>query len=483
MGTTRQKGSSSERNRSAQRHNSTLSPQKGSFFGGQPGAPSLQREEGEASEFPRLELDNRPLSTKDGGFNSTRYRLLPDQKLKLDPSLEMLRSRLAAKGKPDLWTLMQKYPIQFTPPPELARHTPPPPKKRGIGVSPQLDRLIFGPIPDEAAIAEVLAHASSAVAERFKKAIKHLSSDHPTLWIEYRNDGGPPYNPGGGSDQGPTAYLSFYLTYKRPKGLTKLGLTAVDLHTPRPFLPPGEPNTKDGRYDPKGQNYSSITSLDFEVTLLKNRHLKVALDGRVGMDYAKWGKLVQDAIHIHVSNSPLFPWPDQGPKPFVQMGASANLVTPNLAILKTDVYGINFNGRLEFDASVQTGTHRTEAEAGAKVVIRSAAMKTRWGDVRLEYSPIGVFGRGFIRYGDGRPNVTMGAEWGIQKQLMIKLGGVGVGLYGKTTMSTDPSLQTDLPAGSSPVLNPFPNTVDGPSLGGPRGAFHEGGLMISIDLF
>jgi hypothetical protein len=196
------------------------------------------------------------------------------------------------------------------------------------------------------------------------------------LWVVYQNDGAPPFNPGSGSDQGPTASLAVFVTFDRKRtGLTRLGWTVIDMRTPRPTLAAGDRFSSESLYQTQPGPYSGISSVDFAVTVHRTGVIKVDVTGAAGVDSSKWGKFVQDFIHKKVSNSPLLPWPKDSTKLFAQ-GGMAVLLTPNLVLNKDEVYGITYEGKIELGGSATTGTHRTEAAVEARYVIRTAKVKT-----------------------------------------------------------------------------------------------------------
>jgi hypothetical protein len=204
------------------------------------------------------------------------------------------------------------------------------------------------------------------------------------------------------------------------------------------------------------------------------------MKGAVGIDSAKWGKFVQDFIHTKVSNSPLFPWPDKDPpKFFAELGMAA-LYTPQKVLTSGDVAGIKYEGKLEFGGEAKIGTQGSSGELNAKFVLRTASVKSPLGEVRIEYSPLGTFGRAFVRGDDGRDQPILGVEGGFRASAMIQVGRLGIGLTGEITVSTDPALQTGNPAGSRPLLNPLSAPIgSGLDLGGPAGHHGQGQLVLT----
>lgn len=301
------------------------------------------------------------------------------------------------------------------------------------------------------------------------------------FWLVYRNDGPLPYNPGSGSDQGPTAFLAMYVTFDQKKtGLTRVGWRVIDMRTPRGYLAPGVKPASTELYTTAQGPYSGISSIDFTVTALRTGELKVDFKGAVGVDSAKWGKFVQDFIHTKVSNSPLFPWPEKDPpKFFAELGVAA-LWTPDKVLTSGEVLGIKYEGKLEFGAEASVGTQGPGAGLDARLVLRTATVNSPLGQVSVEYSPLGAFGRGFIRTNDGREGSLAGVEGGFRASAMVKIGRLGIGLSGEITVSTDPALQTDNPAGSHPLLNPLSAPIgSGESWGGPAGHHGTGQLVLT----
>jgi len=300
------------------------------------------------------------------------------------------------------------------------------------------------------------------------------------LWLVYQNDGSLPFNPGSGSDQGPTAFLGLYVTFdNRRTGLSRLGWTIIDMRTPRPTLPPGAEPNSGSRYTTPAGPYSGISSIDFAVTVARKGPLKVDVLGAVGIDSTAWGQFVQDFIHKKVSNSPLLPWPKQPAKPFAELGVEA-LLTPDTILNRGDAYGISYEGKIELDGKLIGGTHRTEASVGARYVIRTAKVNTPFGQVSAEYSPLGAFARGFLRYNDGRETSISGVEGGLTSSAMVHIGRLGIGLKGEITVSSDAALQTGNSAGSRPVLSPLQEALGSPErLGGPAGHHGVGQAVIT----
>ena len=100
------------------------------------------------------------------------------------------------------------------------------------------------------------------------------------------------------------------------------------------------------------------------MTVSKNDDRRIEIFGAVGIDSSSWGKKVQDFIHNHISDSPLFPWPKRGLKLFAQIGTAIH-VTPNFLKMQREVRGWGYRGHVEFDGKFETGTHKTEVTVGA----------------------------------------------------------------------------------------------------------------------
>lgn len=344
-----------------------------------------------------------------------------------------------------------------------------------------LGRRIIIEIPEITPAMAVDSKSLARFASAFGNGPEQLYGHR--LWLVYRNDGGLPFNFGSGSDQGPTAFLGLYVTWdNKQTGLTKLGWRVIDMRTPRGYLRPGVKPSSSEMYTTGQGPYSGISAIDFEVTVAKTGELKVNFKGSAGIDSAKWGKFVQDFIHTKVSNSPLFPWPEKDPpKFFAEMGL-ATLYTPQKVLTNGDVFGIAYEGKLEFGGDVTVGTQGPSAGLDARVVVRTATVRSPLGNVSVEYSPLGVFGRGFIRSNDGREGSFSGVEGGFRASALVKIGRLGIGLTGEITVSTDPALQTGNPAGSHPLLNPLSAPIGSDlQLGGPAGHHGTGQLVLTWD--
>jgi hypothetical protein len=226
----------------------------------------------------------------------------------------------------------------------------------------------------------------------------------------------------------------------RSLGLSKLGVTAAELTTPRGTLPPGASATSASTYaTPKGP-YSGVAAVDLAFTVSASGNTRMDILSTIGVDSREWGKFVQDFIHEKVSNSPLFPWPG-GTKPLVEGGVEWNRTIPDLT--RERFAGLEYTGRLELDAKALTGTRRTEGTVSARFVITTAKVHTRFGDISGEFSPIGALARGFVRYNDGRESPLVGVEAGVNASFMLNIGRVGLGLRPEAIVSTDPAFQTD----------------------------------------
>ncbi len=385
-----------------------------------------------------------------------KFSLL-DVRLTLDRSLPVSRSPLLSK---------------------LVRELPRANKSKLQAVSFRLDsrQWILGPLEPWQAVGILLEMRQPAAATELNRSLllDEAVQASRSFWLVYENDGDPPFNPGSGSDQGPTARLSMFVTFNdKRSGLAKIGVTVIGMQTPKGTLRPGDVDGPESTYQAGKGPYVGRTSIDFEVIVRKDREIEIKLLGAAGVDSGAWGKLVQDTIHKYVSKSPLFPWKADTLKPFLEAGVAA-LWKPDMVLSENEVLGLKYKARIEFDAKAITGTHRTEFGAGANIVLRSATVKTGAGDFSVEYTPAGVFARGFARYNDGRPDLRFGVEGGARSSLMLRLGRFGLGLEGELTSSTDPALQTDNPAGSQPLLSPVS--------GGPQGHHGLGRVLLRVDL-
>ena len=298
------------------------------------------------------------------------------------------------------------------------------------------------------------------------------------FYAVYENDGlGPLPNQGSGSDQGRTAGGSARAEFnKQGTGLTLIGVTVMEMTTPRGTLPEGSPGGPASTYETPAGPYSGVAAIDLGFTVARSGTAKLDFMLTTGIDSREWGELVQDFIHEKISDSPVFPWPS-GTKPLLEGGLRLNKTIPDLT--KEEFAGLSYTGRLELDAGVVTGTRRTEATAGARFVIRTAKVHTPAGAISLEFSPLGAFARGFVRYNDGREGVLPGVEGGVNASIMVNVGQLGIGLRGEGTVSTDPAFQTGLPAGAHPTaLKASPVVGDGYGL--PAGAHGTGQLILKL---
>lgn len=361
-------------------------------------------------------------------------------------SLLGLRYGLNRVGKAPVWSLLDGKSLALTSPLSMPQLLPA--ASALTGGEPL--KMAFGPLTSDEALQALLYVRPKPdwFAEMlWTRKTKERGLD---LWIIYENDGsGIVPNFGSGSDQGRTAALYLAATFnKHGTGISKVGLTAIEMVTPRGTLPPGAPNGPESRYETPPGPYSGIMAIDVGVTVSRSGTSKLDFIASAGVDSREWGKLVQDTIHKKVSNSPLFPWP-KGTKPLLEAGVNWNH-TIN-ALTSSEFAGLKYTGRLELDAKAITGTRRTEGTLGARFVVRTAQVHTPFGAISAEFSPIGALVRGFARYNDGRPATLLGVEGGVNSSMMVNIGRVGVGLLGEAIMSTDPAFQTSNPAGSGPT--------------------------------
>ena len=317
-----------------------------------------------------------------------------------------------------------------------------------------------------------------------RRCCDRASSASRPLYIVYENDGGGIFPNFGleGSDQGRTAALYIYALFnQRGTGLSRLGVTPIEMTTPRGTLPAGAPENQTSTYETAAGPYSGVASIDVGVTVSRSGSSSVELLGSVGVDSREWGELVQGIIHREVSDSPIFPWPS-GSRPLLEGGIRWNRTINELT--QGEFAGLRYTGRLELGAGAVTGTRRTEAGADARFVIRTANLHTPVGAISFEVSPIGLFTRGFLRYNDGREAPLAGVEGGVTGGFMVNIGRVGVGLQGAWTASTDPAFQTGLPAGEHPpglAASPTVGTDQaGNPYGMPAGAHPSGQLILKF---
>lgn len=361
-------------------------------------------------------------------------------------SLLGLKYGLNRAGKTPVWSLLDGKSLTLTPSLALPNLLPSASAlERG-----EPFRMAFGPLTsDEALQALLYVQPKPDWFAEMLRTRKTKESDWD-LWIIYENDGsGIVPNFGSGSDQGRTAALYLYATFNRHGiGLSKIGLTAIEMMTPRGTLPPGAPTGSESTYETPPGPYSGIMAIDVGVTVARSGTSKLDFIASAGVDSREWGKLVQDTIHEKISNSPLFPWPT-GTKPLLEAGVNWNHTIHDLT--SNEFAGLKYTGRLEIDAKAITGTRRTEGSLSAKFVVRTAQVHTPIGAISAEYSPIGALVRGFVRYNDGRPATLLGVEGGVNSSIMVNIGRVGIGLLGEAIMSTDPAFQTINPVGTGPT--------------------------------
>lgn len=378
-----------------------------------------------------------------------------------------LRLALEREGCPDLWRLLDGQTLTLAPPfpaPKLV------PDASAPMFAPM--RAAFGPLAaSDPARAPALLEAGRLPGQEAEPTAAW------DLWVLYENDGsGIVPNFGSGSDQGRTAALYVYAKRRRPTlGLSRLGITPVELTTPHGALPAGAPKDAGATYRTPPGPYSGVVSLDVGVTVHRQGQISVEVFGSAGVDSQAWGKLVQDTIHTKISNSPLFPWPT-GTKPLAELGVAGHQTLDRLT--SGDFRGLQYTGRLEFEESAVVGTRRTEGSLRARFVLRTAELRTPLGPIWLEMSPLGGLVRGFIRYNDSRAATLHGLEAGASYSFMVNLGRVGLGLAGEMLMSTDPAFRTDVPAGGHPALAPQVGWVES----GPAGHHGVGQVIFRLAL-
>jgi hypothetical protein len=378
-----------------------------------------------------------------------------------------LKVALEHINRGDTWSMLKGYHAIMGPPnvERLLPANPSPamaPFQAAFGplLPTDIDRLNFGPRAGEANLSSLLSSEPASAWD---------------LWMIYENDGsGIVPNFGSGSDQGRTAAL-YVVAQRRTRavGLTRIGVTPIEMMTPRGTLPAGGPEGPTATYTAPADPYSGIVSLDVGVTVHRGGGTTVEVFGSAGVDSPAWGKLVQDTIHTKISGSPLFPWPS-GTKPLAELGVAGHQTLDR--IVESDFRGLTYTGRLEFDQSVVIGTRRTEGSLRARFVVRTAALGTPVGAISLEFSPMGVLTRAFMRYGDGRVASLAGVEAGVSSSMMVNLGRVGLGLAGEMLMSTDPAFQTPLEAGRHPAVT----SATGWLSSGPAGHHGVGQLIFRI---
>jgi hypothetical protein len=378
-----------------------------------------------------------------------------------------LKVALEQSDRRDAWSMLKSYPVALGPP-NVERLLPANPEPT---VAPF--HAAFGPLRP-ADVERVKAGPVAGDTDLFSLPTAELPSAWD-LWVIYENDGsGIVPNFGSGSDQARTAAL--YIKAQRrgnAVGLTRIGVTPIEMTTPRGTLPKDAPFAPSSTYETPPGPYSGIVSLDVGVTVQRSGATTIEVFGSAGVDSAAWGKLVQDTIHTKISGSPLFPWPT-GTKPLAELGAAGHQTLDR--ILESDFRGLTYTGRLEFDQSLVTGTRRTEGSLRARFVVRTAALGTPIGPISLEFSPMGVMTRAFVRYGDGRVAPLTGVEAGVSSSMMVNLGRVGLGLAGEMLISSDPAFQTPLEAGMHPAVT----SATGWLSSGPAGHHGVGQLIFRI---
>jgi hypothetical protein len=376
-----------------------------------------------------------------------------------------LRIACELQGQSSAWRLLSGYPLTLD--------------------RPGVDRLLPDSAePKVAPFSAAFGPLRPADAERLTENAHDLSdlvTSEPSpawdFWVIYENDGtGIIPNFGSGSDQGRTAALYLVARRRTPMlGVTRIGMTPIEMTTPKGTLPAGAPWSPASTYSTPPGPYSGVVSIDVGVTVHRSGGTNVEVSGSAGLDSTAWGKLIQDTIHTKVSGSPLFPWPT-GTKPLAELGVAGRQTLNE--IMESDFRGLTYTGRLEFDESLVTGTRRTEGSLRARFVVRTAALRTPLGTMSLEFSPMGALARAFLRYNDGRVAALAGVEAGISSALMVNLGRVGLGLAGEMLVSTDPAFQTPLEAGKHPAIAPAAGWLSS----GPAGHHGVGQLIFRISL-
>lgn len=390
----------------------------------------------------------------------------------LSMRLDGLRDGLRREGAAPMWSLLDGKQLTLDPPVPLPRLLP---EAGSAGAG----QLTFGPLSSDEAL-----KALTRVRQKpdwLEQALRPRPDRESTVdvFIVYENDGtGIVPNFGSGSDQGRTAALYMYANFnKHGTGLSRIGLTAMEMTTPRGTLPEGAPGGPESTYQTAAGPYGGVAAIDVGITVSRSGTSKLDFIIGAGVDSLEWGEVVQDFIHEKISNSPVFPWPS-GTKPLLEGGLQFNKTIPDLT--RESFAGLSYTGRLELGAGVVTGTRKTEATTQARFVIRTAKVHTPVGAVSVEFSPLGAFARGFVRYNDGRDAPIAGVEGGVNSSLMLNVGRLGIGLRGEGTVSTDPAFQTGLPAGAHPTaLKGSP--VVGEGFGLPAGAHGTGQVILKFE--
>ena len=401
--------------------------------------------------------------------------------LKMRGGIDGLRHGLQREGKDSVWSLLEGAKLTLTPPVALTRLIP---DVREGAASAARTQMTFGPLSSDATL-KALTYVPEAPGW-LEKALRTRDERESAadLFIVYENDGTGIFpNFGSGSDQGRTAALYLFVDFnKHGTGLTRAGVTAMEMRTPRGSLPPGSTFGPESTYETAAGPYSGVAAIDLGYTVARSGTTKLDFGLTAGVDSREWGELVQDFIHEKISNSPVFPWPS-GTKPLVEGGVHVFKTINELT--KENFAGLSYTGRLELDASAITGTRRTEAAGAARFVIRTAKVHTPAGAISIEFSPLGMFARGFVRYNDGREAPLAGVEGGVNASFMINIGRLGVGLRGEGLVSSDPASQTGQPAGAHPTAlkgSPFVGKgYGGEDYGLPAGAHGTGQLVLKFE--
>ena len=424
---------------------------------------TLPRVGGDAGVAALLQRDSTGAAVAPPTPSSLRMRSVPT----VEDLLDGLRQVLQREGKGSVWSLLAGVEFKLTPPRLL-------PRAQGGAESAPPTQITFGPLSSDATL-KALTHVPEKPGW-LDEALRPREERESVadLLIVYENDGTGIFpNFGSGSDQGRTAALYLGVDFnKQGTGLTRVGVTAMEMTTPRGSPPPPGSSI----YETSAGPYSGVVAIDLGYTVERSGTKKVDFMLTAGLDSREWGKLVQDFIHEKISDSPVFPWPS-GTKPLIEGGVRINKTINDLT--REDFAGLSYTGRLELDASVLTGTRRTEATGGARFVIQTAKVYTPAGAISIEFSPLGAFARGFVRYNDGREGVLGGVEGGVNASLMINIGRIGVGLRGEGLVSSDPAFQTDVAAGGHPTAlkgSPFV----GDDYGLPAGAHGTGQLLLKF---
>jgi hypothetical protein len=259
---------------------------------------------------------------------------------------------------------------------------------------PQLGQSIVFHIPLDDSVRSTLGRTIGRADKRAQSFIDALPEDphRYELWIVSANDVDPL---GGGSDQGPTAmFRVFVRDREKTAGLAAIGITVIDMYTPRPVP------IKDGNfshtYETDGANFSGIYSLDFELLMTKQETFSVTILGSVGIDSKIWGQLIQTLVHKWV-DSPVFPWPPENLKLFAQAGPQV-LWSPKKLIKQVNLAGIRMSGRIEIEGTGTIGTHRTESSLAARLVMKNLAAEMNSRDKLAIEIAAGGRATAFMRY-------------------------------------------------------------------------------------